>query len=274
MRVSRHGWLLEPARLAQDSRAPGSLESERCDQPPVGKIRASPQSERCDHAVPSGQDKRAPVGIVFDHPVRLHDGFGPSGADVLLEMEALANENGFPIIGRLCGQVLEIAARSIGARRIFEMGSGFGYSAYWFARATGPEGEIHLTDMDPDNERKALDFLGRAGLLGPVEYHVASAFDAFDATDGEFDIVYCDIDKGDYPEAWERGSARVRVGGLYICDNMLWSGRVTGETDEDDVRPGWTEAIKRTNELIAADPSWRSTIVPLRDGVVIALRVA
>jgi predicted O-methyltransferase YrrM len=193
---------------------------------------------------------------------------------VLLEMEKLADEKGFPIIGRLCGQVLEIMARSIGARRIFEMGSGYGYSAYWFSRATGPSGEIHLTDMDPENERLAKDFLGRAGLLDPIDYHVASAFDAFDATEGEFDIVYCDIDKGDYPEAWERAKSRVRVGGLYMCDNMLWSGRVTGETEEEDTRPAWTEAIAKANELIAADPSWRNTITPLRDGVVIALRVA
>ena len=193
---------------------------------------------------------------------------------VLLEMEKLAEEKGFPIIGRLCGQVLEIMARSIGARRIFEMGSGYGYSAYWFSRATGPDGEIHLTDMDPDNERLAKDFLGRAGLLDPIDYHVASAFDALDATDGEFDIVYCDIDKGDYPEAWERARSRVRVGGLYMCDNMLWSGRVTGETTEEDARPGWTEAIDKTNKAIAADPSWRNAIVPLRDGVVIALRLA
>lgn len=193
---------------------------------------------------------------------------------VLLEMEALAEEKGFPIIGRLCGQVLEIMARSIGAKRIFEMGSGYGYSAYWFSRATGPDGEIHLTDMDPDNERQAKDFLGRAGLLGPIDYHVASAFDAFDATEGTFDIVYCDIDKGDYPEAWERARSRVRVGGLYMCDNMLWSGRVTDEYDGEDVRPGWTEAIDRTNKAIASDPDWRSAIVPLRDGVVVAVRVA
>jgi caffeoyl-CoA O-methyltransferase len=190
---------------------------------------------------------------------------------VLVEMEKLAEENGFPIIGRLCGQVLEIMARVAGARRIFEMGSGYGYSAYWFSRATGPEGEIHLTDMDPDNERKALDFLGRAGLAGPIDYHVASAFDAFDATTGEFDVVYCDIDKGDYPEAWERARDRVRLGGLYMCDNMLWSGRVTGEV-EGDVVDGWTEAIDRTNRMIAADPGWRSTIVPIRDGLLVAVR--
>src|SRR3990170_8965390 len=94
---------------------------------------------------------------------------------VLLEMEALAKENGFPIIGRLCGQLLELTARAVGARRIFELGSGFGYSAYWFSRATGPDGEIHLTDTDPQNEKKALDFLGRAGLLEPIRYHVSDA---------------------------------------------------------------------------------------------------
>jgi predicted O-methyltransferase YrrM len=191
---------------------------------------------------------------------------------VLIEMEKLAETNGFPIIGRLCGQVLEIMARSIGARRIFEMGSGYGYSAYWFSRATGPDGEIHLTDMDPDNERKALDFLGRAGLDSPIDYHVASAFDALDATDGDFDIVYCDIDKGDYLEAWERGRARVRSGGLYMCDNMLWSGRVTGEVGDDPVA-GWTEAIDATNKAIASDPGWRSTIVPIRDGLLIAVKI-
>lgn len=191
---------------------------------------------------------------------------------VLIEMEKLAQDRGFPIIGRLCGQVLEIMARSIGAKRVFEMGSGYGYSAYWFARATGPDGEIHLTDMDASNERKALDFLGRAGLDGPIDYHVASAFDAFDATSGEFDIVYCDIDKGDYPEAWERARGRVRSGGLYMCDNMLWSGRVTGEV-EGDVVEGWTEAIDRTNRMIVADEDWRSTIVPIRDGLLVAVKL-
>jgi caffeoyl-CoA O-methyltransferase len=192
---------------------------------------------------------------------------------VLLEMEALADNNDFPIIGRLCGRTLEVVARAIGARRVFEMGSGFGYSAYWFSRATGPGGEIHLTDTDPDNERQALDFLKRAGLDEPIRYHVGDAFAALEDVDGEFDVVYCDINKGDYPRAWEVGRERVRVGGLYICDNMLWSGRVTGESDVPDVRDGWTEAIDQTNRAIESDTRFRSTIVPTRDGVVVALRV-
>ena len=193
---------------------------------------------------------------------------------VLKEMEELAERKGFPIIGRLCGQALEVMARTVNAQRIFEMGSGFGYSAYWFSRAAGPGAEIHLSDGDPENEKKAMDFLGRAGLDGPIRYHVGDAFEAFDATEGEFDVVYCDIDKHQYLEAWEKARGRVRVGGLYMCDNMLWSGRVTGASDEPDVRPGWTEAIDATNRAIAADPAWRSFILPTRDGVVVAIRKA
>lgn len=193
--------------------------------------------------------------------------------DVLLEMEALAEDKGFPIIGRLCGRALEVMATAIGARRVFEMGSGFGFSAYWFARAVGPEGEVHLTDTDPENERTARAFLERAGVWERVRYHVSDAFEGLDDAEGSFDVVYCDINKGDYPEAWRRGRDRVRVGGLYMCDNMLWSGRVTGQSDEPDVREGWTEAIDETNRAIEADPDWRSFILPTRDGVVIAVRL-
>jgi caffeoyl-CoA O-methyltransferase len=205
----------------------------------------------------------------------LHELAAVDDEPVLLEMEARADAHGFPIIGRLCGRTLEVLARAIDARRIFELGSGFGYSAYWFSRATGPGGEIHLTDTDPANEKAALDFLDRAGLAGPIHYHVADALEAFAETDGEFDIVYCDIDKGDYPKAWAEARDRIRVGGFYISDNMLWSGRVTGEPiDEPDERlDAWTGAIDSVNRAIEADPAYRATIIPTRDGVMAAIRV-
>lgn len=193
---------------------------------------------------------------------------------VLLEMEALAQDKDFPIIGRLCGRALEVLARAIQAKRIFELGSGYGYSAYWFSRATGPSGEIHLTDMDPENEKKALDFLGRAGLAEPIHYHVSDGLAALDDTDGTFDIVYCDIDKGDYPRAWAAARERIGIGGLFICDNVLWSGWVTGASDEPDPRPGWTAAIDEMNRAITSDPAYRSMIVPARDGVIVAIRTA
>jgi caffeoyl-CoA O-methyltransferase len=199
---------------------------------------------------------------------------GRDDDDVLREMESLADERDFPIVGRLVGVTLELLARAIGARRVLEMGSGYGYSAYWFSRAVGAGGEVHMTEGDPVNQEKSLDYLRRAGLADRVHSHVGNALEIIDELIGEFDIVFCDIDKGDYPTAWGKARERIRVGGLYLCDNVLWSGRVAEETPEDDVRPGWTEAIKEHNEAIVEDPRYVQFVVPTRDGVMVALRVS
>jgi predicted O-methyltransferase YrrM len=191
---------------------------------------------------------------------------------ILLEMEARAEKLGFPVVGRTVGVTLEVIARSVGARRVVELGSGYGYSAYWFARSVGPEGELHLTDGDRDNERRALDYLGRAGLAEAVTFHVGDAVGTLRELPGEFDIVYSDIDKDGYPDAWREASERIRVGGLYLCDNVLWSGRVTGAIEVDN-RPHYTDAIVEHNRLIAEDERYVSTIVPTRDGVMVAVRV-
>jgi len=192
----------------------------------------------------------------------------------LLEMEAEGKERGFPIIGRLVGVTVELLARSIGARRVFELGSGFGYSAYWFSRAVGMEGEVHCTDGDPDNEAKALGYLAGAGLGEPIRWHVGDAVTNLNAVEGSFDVVYNDIDKEGYPDAWRAARQRVRVGGLYVCDNVLWSGAVADPKGGHGRDEKTTSAILEHNRLIAEDEGFVSSIVPTRDGVFVALRVA
>jgi predicted O-methyltransferase YrrM len=157
---------------------------------------------------------------------------------------------------------------------VFELGSGFGYSAYWFARAVGPEGEVHCTDGDPANEPKALDYLSRAGLAAPIRWHVGDAVTRLEAADGEFDVIYDDIDKEGYPEAWRAVRDRIRVGGLYLCDNVIWSGRPFGMNVESDWDRTTGEAVAEHNRLIAEDERYVSSIVPTRDGLVVALRVS
>jgi predicted O-methyltransferase YrrM len=193
---------------------------------------------------------------------------------VLLEMEALADERSFPIVGRNVGVTLEVLARAVGARRIMELGSGFGYSAYWHARAVGPGGEVHLTDGDPENASRAADFLRRAGLADRITFHVGDAVGEMAKLDGDFDVVFCDIDKHGYPEAWRAASERIRPGGLYVCDNVLWYGRVAAEDDATGGRAEWTGAILEHNRLVAEDERFISTIVPTRDGVLVAIRTA
>jgi caffeoyl-CoA O-methyltransferase len=192
---------------------------------------------------------------------------------VLLEMEAYAEEKGFPIVGRNVGVTLEVVARAAGAERIMELGSGFGYSAYWHARAVGNRGEVHLTDGDPENEVRAAGYLKRAGLADRVRFHVGDAVEELGKLDGDFDVIFSDIDKDGYPDAWRAASDRIGPGGLYVCDNVLWYGRVAVE-DPEDTRPHYTQAVLEHNRLIAEDTRYVSTIVPTRDGVMVAIRIA
>ncbi len=195
------------------------------------------------------------------------------GDVVLADMEARAAEHGFPIVGRASGRYLELAARSVRAQRVMELGSGYGYSAYWFARAVGPEGSVVCTDGDAQNAEQAEDYLSRAGLWERVSFRVGDALTRFAEEDGEFDVVYCDVDKAGYPDCWRAARERIRVGGLYLCDNTLWDGRVADGSERPNL-PGWTAAIIEHNHLVAEDPCFVSSIVPIRDGILTALRIS
>lgn len=184
------------------------------------------------------------------------------------EMERLARERRFPIVGPLVGRLLNLLARSIGARSVFECGSGYGYSAYWFARALPAGGRVVLTEGSKENCDSARDFLGRAGLLDKVEINQGDALEILPGRPGPFDIVFCDIDKRDYPRVHPLLRSRLRRGGLFICDNMLWSGRVLDRNADADTR-----GVRELTRLLYADPELHTTIVPLRDGVSISLRL-
>ena len=194
-------------------------------------------------------------------------------APVLHDMEDRAREHGFPIVGRAVGRYLELAARSIGARRVMELGSGYGYSAYWFARAVGDGGVVVCTDGDPVNAERAEAYLGQAGVWDRVTYRVGDALEGMAAEDGDFDVVYCDVDKDGYPDCWRAARDRIRVGGLWLCDNVLWSGHVATGEDREGLE-GYTAAIQEHNRLVAQDARYVASVIPIRDGVMAALRIA
>lgn len=185
------------------------------------------------------------------------------------KMRRVGEEAGFPIIGPLVGRYVEMMARSIGARRVFEMGSGFGYSTLFFARAVEDGGEVVHTDGDPENTEAAMRWLDEAGLAKRVRFVTGDALEALRSEQGTFDIVFIDIDKGDYPAAWRLARDKVRVGGLVITDNTLWSGKVADPDDDE----AWTQAVREYVALTAGDPAFLTTIVPLRDGVAVSLRL-
>lgn len=191
----------------------------------------------------------------------------PSQDPLLLEMERLAEREEFPIVGPLVGRLLAQMAAAIDAQRVFEFGSGFGYSAYWFLSGMGGRGEVVLTDDDEENTARAGAFFERAGLARRVRIEAGDAMEIIDRYPGPFDIIFIDCEKARYPEAFEKAWPKLCVGGLLIADNVLWFGRVLEPSEEPSV-----VGIRRFTQLITSDPGMLTTILPLRDGVSITLK--
>jgi predicted O-methyltransferase YrrM len=190
---------------------------------------------------------------------------------VLAEMEDRAEAARFPIVGPLVGRLCQQLAQSVGARDVFEMGSGFGYSTWWFAQAVGDGGRVVHTDGDAKLSAEARQWLDRAGVGGRVHYEVGDACEIIKKYPGPFDVVFIDIDKHAYPTALELARSRVRVGGYIICDNALWSGRVLLPASKQDAD---TRGVVRYNKDAFAAGDLLTTILPIRDGVALSLKVA
>jgi predicted O-methyltransferase YrrM len=185
------------------------------------------------------------------------------------EMEALAQARDFPIIGPLCGRHLYQLARMINANRVFELGSGYGYSALYFARAVGESGQVHCTELSADNIELAEQFLSRAGLWERVTYHREEAITALQRVGGTWDVIYNDIGKADYPDTIELAFRRLRSGGLFITDNVLWDGHVLpGQHDDSPA----TQGILEFTDRLLDHPGFLTTIYPIRDGLAVALK--
>lgn len=205
------------------------------------------------------------MNIVDPRLERYLEGLLDDPDPVQREMEELARQRGFPIVGPLVGRLLMLLAKATSARRILELGSGFGYSALWFARALPDDGEIILTEYDSEDSERSRGFLAGAGLAGKATFLVGDALLLVDSVHGPFDIVFIDVDKEQYPAALDKALPLLRLGGLLIADNVLWQGRVV---DEKPPEPS-TAGVLEFNRRIHADPRLEVAMVPLRDGLAI-----
>jgi len=198
------------------------------------------------------------------------DGLVPPRPARLAELEAEARRTDFPIIGPATGHLCYLLTRLTGARRVFELGSGFGYSTAWFARAVKENGggSVHHVVWDEDLSHAARENLSALGLADVVEFHIGEAVDTLTRAVGPFDIIFNDIDKQDYPKALDVIATKLKAGGLLLADNMLWSGRIFNARD----RSRATRAIREFTRRVQADSRWISAVIPIRDGLLVAYR--
>ncbi len=192
----------------------------------------------------------------------------PARDEVLVEMEQYATEHNIPIVGPAVARVLQQLALMINAHTVFELGSAIGYSTVWWAQAVGDSGRVIYTDSDSKNVERARGYFARAGVTKQIELHTGDALEVLSEQRQEFDIIFNDVDKEDYPRVLRLVAPRLRKGGLFVTDNVLWSGRVA-EKNPTDSR---TKAILEFNRKLYDSKEFYTTILPIRDGLAVALK--
>ncbi len=216
-----------------------------------------------------GLDPRGRGGdIVHPHIEEYIDRLDTPRDAVLLAMERQAAEQDFPHVGPLVGRLICLLTRTIGARRILELGSGFGYSGYWFAQGMPDDGELILTESSAKQSAQAEAYFRQGGVRCRVQFLVGNGFEILDRLPGQFDIIFNDVDKTDYPLAFHKAVPRVKPGGLFISDNMLWGGRVATDTTHPT-----TQGVAELTRLLFAAPNLYTSLIPVRDGVTVSLKL-
>ncbi len=198
------------------------------------------------------------------------DGLVPPRDPVMVEMEAYAREVNFPIIGAAAGYFNYVLARIMNVHQVFELGSGYGYSTAWFAKAVQENGggTVHHVVWHEDLSLKAKEYIGRMGLNDIVQYHLGEAVSILKETPGEFDMMFNDIDKAGYPASIPVIKEKLRKGGALLIDNMLWHGAIFDPSNTTDD----TKGVHEVTRMLTSDPEFLTTLLPLRDGVILAYR--
>ena len=191
----------------------------------------------------------------------------PPRDEVLAEMEAEAAKDNVPIVGPAVGRILYQYALISGAKRVFEMGSAIGYSTIWWARAVGDGGRVIYTDGDPKNAEKARRYFDRAGVSGRITVRVGDALELLSEEKEAYDVIFNDVDKTDYPRVFRMALPHLKKGGLFITDNVLWSGKVAKANPDAE-----TKAIQELNRLMYESKEVYMSILPIRDGVSVCVK--
>lgn len=191
----------------------------------------------------------------------------PARDEVLVDMEDDAAKNDYAIVGPAVARVLYQLAVISGAKKVFEMGSAIGYSTIWWARAVGENGHVVYTDGDPKRAEKAKRYFERAGVSKRIKVRVGDALEFLSEEKEQYDIIFNDVDKVDYPRVFRLALPRLKSGGLLITDNVLWSGKLLRPNPDEP-----TKAIAEFNKLIFQSPDLFTTILPIRDGVAVCVK--
>ncbi len=197
---------------------------------------------------------------------------------VFAEALRAAEEGGLPPISVSAplGMLLHVLVRTVGARRVLEIGTLAGYSTIWLARGVGDGGTVVTLELDPHHADVARGNFARAGVQGIVDLRLGRALDSLAAIEengeGPFDLIFVDADKNTYPDYLRSALRLARPGTLIVLDNVVRGGRVLERDSDDPLMVGIREAL----EILGAEPRLVATAIQTvgskgYDGFAVAL---
>ena len=200
------------------------------------------------------------------------DGILPPSAALLAEMESYAAEHRVPIADREVALFLEITARAISAKRALECGMAIGYSVIHLLRGMSDDGRVVTIDPSDEMIAAAKGYFTRAGVHERVRIHKGYALEVIPELKETFDLVFIDAVKEEYRGYLDLSLPKLRTGGVVICDNLLWGGRVAGRNESQDYKTS-TEALREFNPYFVNHPQLRAVVLPVGDGLGYGVKI-
>lgn len=198
--------------------------------------------------------------------------------DILAEIRIRAAQEKLPNIhvGRMDGLHLEVLIRSIGARKVVEIGTLAGYSGVCIARALPNDGHLHTFELYEKNAKISAESFRRAGCAEKITIHQGPALENLKNIEhlGPFDAVFMDADKHNYPSYLAWAERNLRIGGVVLADNTFVWGLVLQSTFDTDAQRKDAEGVRVFNHTVSHSAKWRATILPTGEGLTIAVKTS
>lgn len=169
--------------------------------------------------------------------------------------------------GNWQGNLLKIISLLVKPQRVLEIGTFTFYATLCLAEGLQEGGIVHTIERDEGLEYFITETIERFNLSDKIKLHIGNALEVIDEIDGNFDLIFIDADKANYPTYFEKCVERLNSGGVLIADNILWYGKVVLDVKDSDKE---TNAIKNFNRMVTEDERLDNLIIPLRDGLMVA----
>ena len=168
--------------------------------------------------------------------------------------------------GHLQGKLLEMITRMVNPQKVLEIGTYTGYSAICIAKGLDNSATLHTIEINDELQQFIEHYLERSGFRNKINLHIGDALNIIGQLQDDYDLVFIDGDKREYPEYFTACKKKLKPGGFIVADNVLWGGKVTEANNHSDPQ---TEGIKKFNNMVSADPAFEKLILPLRDGIML-----